>query len=211
MPPGVKEAIMKAFHFLNADMRAGSGNEEPWTVGETRTIEGEIVLCARGYHSSPSWWDALQYAPGPVACIVEIPGPKARHRDDTKQVTHSRTLVAARNVEREMRLFSCDVAEDVLPIFEAEYPEDKRPQQAIETARRYADGLATKEELAAAREAAWEAAWAAARAAAREAAWAAAGAAAWAAAWAAARAAAWDKYHGWFNDRMDALLAEVMA
>jgi hypothetical protein len=65
---------------------------------------------------------------------------------------------------------------------------DERSRQALVVARRYADGEATDEELAAAEAAAWAAAGAAAWAAARAAAWDAAGAAAWAAARDAARA-----------------------
>jgi hypothetical protein len=77
---------------------------------------------------------------------------------------------------------------------------DARSRNAIEVAERYALGLATSQELAAARDAAgdaardaagdaaWAAAWAAARAAAR----AAAGDAARAAAWEAAGDAAWE-------------------
>lgn len=72
---------MKAYHFLKEDMKAGSGDEKAWTVGETRTIEGRIVLCKRGYHSSPSWYDALRYAPGPMACIVEIGGDIVKDTD----------------------------------------------------------------------------------------------------------------------------------
>ena len=83
--------------------------------------------------------------------------------------------------DRIARLFACDCAEAVLPIYERKYPNDKRPRNAIETARRYAVGEATAGELAAARDAAWAAAW--------DAAWDAAGDAAWDAAWAAARAA----------------------
>ena len=75
---------------------------------------------------------------------------------------------------------------------------DPRSIEALEVAERFTHGNATKEELAAAGAAAWDAAWAAARDAAgdaaRAAAWAAAGAAAGdaagAAAWAAAGAAA---------------------
>ena len=81
---------------------------------------------------------------------------------------------------------------------------DPRSLAALEVAERYANGNATDDELAAAGDAAWAAAWAAAldasRAAAGDAAWAAAldasraaaGAAAGAAAWAASRAAAGD-------------------
>ena len=67
-----------------------------------------------------------------------------------------------------VRLLACDCAERVLPIFERTYPQDARPRQAIETARLFAAGLATKEQVASA------AAWAGEAA---EAAWAAAGAA----------------------------------
>jgi hypothetical protein len=52
--------------------------------------------------------------------------------------------------DRTARLFACDCAERLLPIYEKKYPDDKRPRQAIETARRYAEGLASKEELDAA-------------------------------------------------------------
>lgn len=63
--------------------------------------------------------------------------------------------------DRVMRLMACDFAEAVLPIFEKEYPDDKRPANAIKVARRYANGKATDEE----REAAWAAAaWAGAAA-----------------------------------------------
>jgi hypothetical protein len=90
------------------------------------------------------------------------------------------------------RLLACEYAETVLPIFESEHPDDKRPRAAIETARRHARGEATDTELAAARFAARFAARAAAGAAARASAGTAAGASAGTAAWAAAWASAWD-------------------
>ena len=110
-------------------------------------------------------------------------------------------LWALRSVDgydREIRLLACDFAEHVLPTWEAQYPDDARPRTCIETARRYADGEATREELTAAAAAAWDASWSTVRdaRAASAAAWAARDArdardAAWAAARAAARAAAW--------------------
>ena len=71
--------------------------------------------------------------------------------------------------EKIARLFACDCAESVLPIFESEKPDDPRPRKAIQTARDYAVGLATQEQVDAARAAAWAAAWDAARGAARDA------------------------------------------
>jgi len=90
-------------------------------------------------------------------------------------------------VQKQSRLLACAYAEHVLHLFEKAYPKDKRPQQCIEIARRFANGEGDIQEVDAAWSAARAAAWSAARAAAR----AAAGAAAWSAAWSAARAAAW--------------------
>jgi len=114
--------------------------------------------------------------------------------------------------DREIRLLACDFAERVLPIFEKLYPNDKRPRAAIETARRYANGEATIEELNAARSAAWDAAWDAARSAARYAAryaaWSAAESAARYAAWYAARYADWYAEKEWQEQRFRQLLDE---
>jgi hypothetical protein len=98
----------------------------------------------------------------------------------------------AENCDTVARLMAADFAEAVLPIFERERPNDRRPRVAIETARRFARAEVECEELAAARTAAWAAAGAAARAAAWAAARAAARAAAGDAARTAARAAAGD-------------------
>jgi len=98
--------------------------------------------------------------------------------------------------EKIARLFACDYVEHVLAIYEKQYPNDNRPRQAIETARAFANGKVSQEELDAASSAAKDAA----SAAAWDAAWAtrdAASAAAWAATWAtsaatwATSAAAW--------------------
>ena len=121
--------------------------------------------------------------------------------------------------EQEQRLIAADFAEHVLPLFEADYPDDDRPRKAIEAARAFVRGQITIEQLEAARDAAWAAASAAASAAARDAALAAtrdaalaaARDAAWAAAGdaarAAARAAAGDAERAWQQQRIDAVVA----
>lgn len=94
------------------------------------------------------------------------------------------TIWAMRAVEgkdKEIRLFAADCAEFILPLYEKCYPNDDRPRKAIQSARNYANGLISEEEL----DAASDAAWGTARAAAMDAA-SAAWDAAWAAAWAAA-------------------------
>ena len=165
---------MKAYHFLREDMSGGYGNEPPWKVGETRKLRGHVALCERGYHSSPSFLDALRYAPGPVACLVDVSRPA--DKDTNKQVSRRRTLVAAKNVERELRLFACDCAARALSRErQAGREPDKRLWWAVKVSIRFALGLETAAARDAAGAAAADAAWAAAGAAwaARDAAWAA--------------------------------------
>jgi hypothetical protein len=112
------------------------------------------------------------------------------------------TIWALRAVEgkdKEIRLFAADCAEMVLPIYEKDYPYDKRPRLAIQAARDYSNGLITIKELDAASTASAAARAAASAARAASAAWAAwaAARAAWAAkdaAWAAARDAKLSEY-----------------
>ena len=148
------------YHFLREDMRSGYGSDrrKPWKVGDTRKARGVIVPCQNGYHASPTPFDALQYAPGPVLCLVELRGNVAPHGEPVdKYAARSRKLLKAVDITRELRLFACECAERALPIYEADYPGDLRPRAAIEAARRFAGGIATSQELAAARDA--ETAW----------------------------------------------------
>ena len=128
---------------------------------------------------------------------------------------------------RVQRLFACWCADQVLPRFEAAYPDDDRPRIAIQVATAHAMGEATRDELAAARDAArdsardsaraaWDAIRASAmvRASARDAAWAAMDAAydaacaasAWSAARAAARDAAWAATSSAYSAQVAALI-----
>ena len=109
-----------------------------------------------------------------------------------------RAVDPAQTAERDRfaRLLACDYAQHVLPIWQAAYPDDTRPADAIALARASAEGATDENALVAAGTAAAEAARAAARAAgwvaawaARAAAWAAGADAPWAAAWAARDAA----------------------
>ena len=121
--------------------------------------------------------------------------------------------------EQEQRLIAADFAEHVLPLFEAEYPDDDRPRKSIEAARAFARGEITKVQLSAAGSAAWSAAGAAARATTSTAAAAATAAAAtadalvakWSAAAPAARVAAGaagSAERAWQQQRIDEVVEE---
>ena len=55
-------------------------------------------------------------------------------------------------------LVACEFAETSLKFYESKYPKDDRPRKAIETARKWANGQATIEEVRASRTAAYAAA-----------------------------------------------------
>jgi hypothetical protein len=173
-----------------------------WTPGEWMPeVEGELEPCRNGYHVVTL--EQLADWLGERIFEVEV-GDEIVH-EDNKSVT--RTCRLTRECtgwnERTARLFACDCAERVLPLYEAYYDDDS-PRKAIEVARRYAEGKADVEALVAARAAAGAAALNASRDASRAAAWAAAWAAALNAtgdaalaasryaAWAAEEAVAWD-------------------
>jgi hypothetical protein len=138
-----------------------------------------IVPCERGYHVCGP--HQLLGWLGPELWRAEWRGESIDPGD--KLVVGEARLVGRITAwdERSARLFACDCADRVVRLTGP----DERCVDAIAVARRFAAGEATEEELAAARDAARDAAWGGA-------AWDAARGAAWgAAAWGAARAAAW--------------------
>ena len=179
--------------FLTAD-GTGPYSKFAWPIGEWVEVEGDLVMCEHGIHVCThaqliGWINARCHP-------VDIRG-EVLTGDDKLCVRAAKIGPALPTWnDATQRLFAADCAERVLPIYERDR-DDPRPRQAIDTARRFARGEATREELSAAWAAAWAAAWDAARDAERAAAWAAAMDAAWDAAWAAARAAAWDAENQW--------------
>jgi len=157
-------------------------------------VEGKLEMCSRGYHIVKAE-DILDWTKEDCEIFGVEPKGKVTYGDNKGICRSARLIKKLEWDDRIARSFACDCAERVLPIFEKEYPNDKRPRAAIEAARGYLAGVVTETARAAAgaaEAAAGAAAWAAgaAWAAAGAAAWSAAGAAAWSAA-GAAEAAAW--------------------
>jgi hypothetical protein len=143
--------------------------------------------------------------PMSVCDVLRLPIPGA---DRLWVVLHEGLL--PNSIYREFAAMCADIA--LTAERDAWREPDPRSWAAVDVALRHAAGMATDEELVAARDAAGDAARAAARAAACDAtwaaAWAAAGAAARAAAGAAARAAAWDAANDQWCELLYALCVE---
>ena len=162
-----------AWHFLAADGRQRvylpNGGTRPGklvNVGQVSACCPPLILCKHGLHASVCILDALQYAPGPVCCRVEMSGTILE--GSGKFCSTRRRVLAMADITTILHEFACDCAEGALKIAEVE---DPRSWAALEAKRRWLRGEITDEELEAAWVAARDAAWDAARDAARDAAW----------------------------------------
>ena len=156
------------WHFVAEDGKERWGSRRRIQAGKTYRVRGEIALCEHGLHASERSIDALNYAPGPIVCRVQLSGRILRDTD--KAVATERTVLAMADATNLLHEFACWCAERALRAErKAGRVPDKRSWEAIRVKRRWLKGKATDEELAAAWDAARDAAGAAARAAARDA------------------------------------------
>jgi hypothetical protein len=165
-------SVWEGWHFLPEDGRLWGNGHLPESerakveAGVTYRIEGEPVLCARGLHAAKRAIDALAYTPdtkGLVVCRVRLGGTIVE--GDDKACASERTVLWMADATRALHEFALWCAEGALK--EANVT-DERSWEMLEVKRRWLDGQATDDELAAAWAAARSAAWAAARAAARD-------------------------------------------
>lgn len=104
---------MLACHWLRADYRAGCGDEPPWTVGEQRTIIARPIIGVWGYHYTDNWYDGLNFASGPVACLVDVDPDNV---DGYMGVSARRRLVAGANVADVLIRYAVECAERALAV-----------------------------------------------------------------------------------------------
>ena len=199
-----------AFKVLDTGRKANSGGNGVWPKpGTWMEVKGDLTPCENGLHLCRKK-DLIEWL-GPVIWLAEYDSAEIVDGGNKFVVRRARLVKRFKTWNaKTARLFACDCAERVLPIYEKKHFDDKRPRKAILAARKYANGKINKRELAAARaaagdaarDAAWDAAWAAAWAATRD----AAGDAAWAVARAAAGDAARDVERAWQTKRLMQIL-----
>ena len=176
-----------AWHFVGDALRDG----RPIPVdGVTLKHKGKLELCASGLHASERLIDALNYAPGPILCRVQMGGTIKKESD--KLVARQRTILWRVNSTDVLRKFARQCALDVAHLWNMPPVMKQYLETGDERLRAAASDAAWAAARDAARAAASDAARAAASDAASDAARDAARAAAWAAAWAAASDAASD-------------------
>jgi hypothetical protein len=136
---------MRAFHFIRKDFRSDDDRiSTPWQIGEMRTYtpfsydfgDGETHW-QHGYQSSPSLWEAFLNSDGPVACLVDVSEPVHREADEqgARNFSLTRKLIAARNLEVEMRHFAIACAEYAIRRADAGLVDDRDVQDLLQKAR----------------------------------------------------------------------------
>ena len=130
---------LTAWHFLQEDKKL---RFEPFTdvkVGETLTHEGELKMCSSGLHASIDALDALQYAPGLIACRVELSGDIIQ--GDGKCVASQRKVKWMADATVVVKKFAIWCAEEALAneVANGRTP-DPRSYAAIQAAKDYLEG-----------------------------------------------------------------------
>ena len=192
-----------AWHFLYEGDKMRCGNVAP-ADGEWLVFDGEPELCARGLHASIRPFDALQYAPGPILCLVEC--DDIREQSNDKLVCTRRRIITRMDASEMLRYYARMEALQAL-----QYAPSLKMDDVVY------DWLMTGDESI--RSAAWSAAesaaYSAAESAARSAAWSAARSAAVLAAESAARSvlrsAATSAATSASADRFDTLVRECFS
>jgi hypothetical protein len=153
---------MKYYKFLRTGLKSENGGTR-WKIGEWKKYRGKLQMCKAGFHCSEEPYDAFSYVQGEIFAEVEVRGNSIK--EDDKQAWSEMRIVRAWKWDKKASLkLAIYSAELCLKNFEKVYPDDNRPREAIEAAKRvlFKD---TKANRSAAESAARSAAWSAARSA----------------------------------------------
>lgn len=148
--PAIATPSLRGWHFAISERKTRYSNE-PIIEGKTLSASGPLCLCENGMHASLDILDALHYAPGPILSLVKLSGFIIRGSD--KVCARHRKHLRVVDITPQLQKFALWCAEEVLPIFEKQYPTDNRPKNCIEITRNFLKGKATRKELLAARDA----------------------------------------------------------
>ena len=156
--------LVVAWHFVAGDRRLRDGRIVRKGTLYRLPEDVEPVMCRVGYHACRRPLDALDYAPGPIACRVELGGRVIEHSD--KLVASERRVVWAADATRTLHDFALWCADRALRRErKAGREPDPRSWRALRVKRAWLAGRASDEELREAALAAYAAAYDAAEAA----------------------------------------------
>ena len=92
-----------AWHFVGDTLRDGRAVPAD---GEWLEHPGSLALCERGLHWSRQPFDALNYAPGPILCLVEVGGQIVEPKGEDKGISSRRKIIARMDATELLRHFA---------------------------------------------------------------------------------------------------------
>ena len=123
----------KLYKFLRTGLGSNSGNHT-WKIGEWYE-EDKVSICNRGFHASKTPLQALGYVGGEILAEVFVRGKSEIQKD--KECWSEMKINKAWNwTKKDSVELSIFAAELRLENFEKLFPDDKRPREAIEVARK---------------------------------------------------------------------------
>ena len=139
----------KLYKFLRTGLKSDSGDMS-WTPN-TWYHEDTAKLCNSGFHASKTPLQALGYVGGEILAEVEVKGD-SDVSDDKECWTEMKIVKAYHWKKEDSVALSIYAAELVIENYEKQYPDDKRPRNAIEAAKKVLEAD-TEENRSAARSA----------------------------------------------------------
>ena len=139
--------MTKRWKFLKKGFKSSSGNTK-WKISEWSKPVKNLELCENGYHCSKEIYQAFSYVQGEILAQVECKG-KHDSSDDKEVWETMRIVKAYKWTKNDSVALSIYAAELCIDNFEKEYPEDKRPREAIEAAKKWLKNPTQKNKSAA--------------------------------------------------------------
>ena len=133
-----KGMVMKRYKFLKLKRKkivSGHNEKFNWQIGKWYKTEGELSMCANGFHCSQAPLAALGYVPGEVLAEVEVRGDRLV-TSDKECWSEMQIAKAYRWTKKDSVALSIYSAGLVIKNYEKIYPDDDRPRKAIEAAKK---------------------------------------------------------------------------
>jgi hypothetical protein len=115
-------------------MKSNSG-DVTWKLNKWIKVDGALDMCNWGLHSSKHPYDAFSYVQGEILALVECRGEHLNN-EDKECWREQRVIKTYKWTKKDSLKLAIYSAELVLKIFEDKYPDDKRPREAIEAAKK---------------------------------------------------------------------------
>lgn len=129
---------MKRYKFLKLKRKkivSAYNKNFKWEIGKWYKTDEKLSMCSNGFHCSKKPLDALGYISGEILAVVEVRGKYLKQSD--KQCWQEMKIEKAYKwTKKDSIALAIYSAELVLKNYEKEYPDDKRPREAIEAAKK---------------------------------------------------------------------------